>query len=329
MRLSILIISTIILFAVELLYFKIAGYYNIIDKPNHRSSHNKVTIRGGGIIFPVAILLYSLYAGFTYPYFLFGLLIISFVSFIDDISELSSKIRILFHLVAVTLLFYQTSVFSLPVYWILLASVFVIGTINAINFMDGINGITGGYGLIALATLYYINSSVALNFTSVNFLIVAISAVLVFNFFNFRTKAKCFAGDVGSVSLAFIIVFFITQLIMKTENINYLLLLLLYGLDAFTTIVFRIIRKENIFDAHRSHFYQFLANEKKIPHLTVSILYIVVQIIFNIIIIYFLHNSVMRDIIFLTGAFILFVLIRINFEGSELLFARDTRQLKN
>ncbi len=328
MRLSILIISTIILFAVELLYFKIAGYYNIIDKPNHRSSHNKVTIRGGGIIFPVAILLYSLYAGFTYPYFLFGLLIISFVSFIDDISELSSKIRILFHLVAVTLLFYQTSVFSLPVYWILLASVFVIGTINAINFMDGINGITGGYGLITLATLYYINSSVALNFTSVNFLIVAISAVLVFNFFNFRTKAKCFAGDVGSVSLAFIIVFFITQLVMKTENINYLLLLLLYGLDAFTTIIFRIIRKENILDAHRSHFYQFLANEKQMPHLAVSILYMIVQIIFNIMIIHYMHSSIIYGLLFLIGAFILFVLIRINFEGSKLLFTQDAQYLK-
>lgn len=320
MSLSILIISIIILFGTELLYFKIADHYNIIDKPNHRSSHTQITIRGGGIIFTVALLIYSFYAGLNYPWFLLGLLLISLISFIDDISELSSKVRILFHLIAVALLFYQTGMFALPVYLILLALVFVIGTINAVNFMDGINGITGGYGLVALVTLYYVNSSI-ISFTSNGLLLIAILAVLVFNFFNFRTKAKCFAGDVGSVSLAFIILFFLLQLIIKTENLGYFVLLLFYGLDAVTTIIFRLIRKENIVKAHRSHFYQFLANEKKIPHVMVALIYTVVQVLINLIWITFLSGSNSKSALFIVFTTVIFVVIRFILEGPRRLLA--------
>jgi UDP-GlcNAc:undecaprenyl-phosphate GlcNAc-1-phosphate transferase len=319
MSLSILIISIIILFAAELLYFKIADYYNIIDKPNYRSSHTQITIRGGGIIFTAAILIFSFYASLNYPYFLLGLFLISLISFIDDISELSSKIRILFHLVAVALLFYQMDMFALPVYLILLALLFVIGTINAINFMDGINGITGGYALVALVTLYFINS--INSFTSTSLLIIAILAILVFNFFNFRKKAKCFAGDVGSVSLAFIILFFLLQLIIKTENTGYFVLLLLYGLDAVSTIIFRLIRKENIVEAHRSHFYQFLANERKMPHVVVALIYMVVQVVINLIWITFLSASNLKLTLFIVVATVIFVATRFLLEGSRRLLA--------
>jgi UDP-GlcNAc:undecaprenyl-phosphate GlcNAc-1-phosphate transferase len=164
--------------------------------------------------------------------------LISAISFIDDIKTIGNGIRISIHLVAVALLFYQLNMYNLPLYWIVIGLVVAIGTINAINFMDGINGITGSYGLITLASLYYINLFIV-NFTSADFLLIAILSVLVFNFFNFRAKAKCFAGDVGSISLAFIILFFLLQLIIKTNNFNYILLLLIYGLDTATTILFR------------------------------------------------------------------------------------------
>src|ERR1700754_280932 len=273
-----------ILFAIELAYFKIAFKYKIIDHPNHRSSHSKVTIRGGGIIFCIVLLLSPLYFGLEYGYFLVGLFLISLISFADDIKPISNRIRIVFHLTAVALLFTQLGIYHLTFYWILLAFVFVIGIINAINFMDGINGITGGFGLITLLTLYYINRNIV-SFTDSNFLILPILAVLVFDFFNFRKRAKCFAGDVGSVGLGFIVLFFLLQLMIKTNNLNYLLLLLVYGLDTGTTILFRIIRKENIFKAHRSHFYQFCANEKKIPHLVVAASYSVLQAVVNLIVI--------------------------------------------
>lgn len=322
MTLTILAVSLIILFTIELLYFKIANHYNIIDKPNHRSSHTAITIRGGGVIFPIALLLYSVVTGFSYPYFLAGLLTISFISFLDDIKELSSKIRIVFHLVAVALLFLQVGMFSFAFYWILLGLIFVIGTINAINFMDGINGITGGYGLITLLTLYYINLHVV-DFTDGSVLLISIVSVLVFDFFNFRTKAKCFAGDVGSVSLAFIIVFFLLQLIIKTGNPAYLLLLLLYGLDTATTIVFRLIRRENIFKAHRSHFYQYLVNEKKQPHLLVAILYLFFQGIINIVLILFFRGSILKALLFSIILLFVFVTMRVLVEGNKKLFKQS------
>ncbi len=317
-----IIITSIILFAIELLYFKIADHYNIIDKPNHRSSHTAITIRGGGVIFPIALLLYSVVTGFSYPYFLTGLLVISFISFLDDIKELSSKIRIVFHLVAVALIFLQVGMFLFAFYWILLGLIFVIGTINAINFMDGINGITGGYGLITLLTLYYINLRVV-NFTDGSVLLISIVSVLVFDFFNFRKKAKCFAGDVGSVSLAFIIVFFLLQLIIKTGNPAYLLLLLLYGLDTATTIVFRLIRRENIFKAHRSHFYQYLVNEKKQPHLLVATLYLFFQGIINILLILFFKVSILKALLFSIILLFVFVTMRVLVEGNKKLFKQS------
>jgi UDP-N-acetylmuramyl pentapeptide phosphotransferase/UDP-N-acetylglucosamine-1-phosphate transferase len=315
MSLLIVLITLIILFVIEMLYFKIADHYNIIDKPNHRSSHTNVTIRGGGIIFALALLIYPVYGRVVYPWFLAGLLLIAFISFIDDTKPLSSKFRIIFHLAAVAMLFIQLNLFALSFYWVILTFVFVIGTINAINFMDGINGITGAYGLVTLATLYYINSTS--QFTGQCFLLVAILSVLVFNFFNFRTKAKCFAGDVGSVSLAFIIVFFILQLILKTQNVSYILLLLVYGLDACTTIIFRLIRKENIAEAHRSHFYQFWANEKKMPHLIVSGIYGLSQLLINIAILTFIPHSLFIAGLFIIVSAILFVLLRWYTEGKK------------
>ncbi|MES2427322.1 MAG: glycosyltransferase family 4 protein [Bacteroidota bacterium] len=318
-----LLIFFVIFFALELTYFKIADRYNIVDHPNHRSSHTNITIRGGGIIFSIALLLWSLYTGWQYSWFLSGLFLISLISFIDDVNTVSNRIRIIFHLAAVALLFYQLGVYNLPLYWILLAFIFVIGTINAINFMDGINGITGGYGLIALLTLYYINKF-NIAFTEEKYLLMAIIAILVFNFFNFRKKAKCFAGDVGSVSLAFIILFFLLQLMIKTGSINYLLLLLVYGLDAVTTIAFRILRKENVFEAHRSHYYQFLANERKVPHLLVAALYMLVQVIVNVLLVCYLSQGIIYLVAFIFIAAIIFLLIRFKMEGRQRLLTPRT-----
>lgn len=319
MNLLLTLIFFSILFTLEFIYFKIADKYNIIDHPNHRSSHTKVTIRGGGIIFTIGFLLGSFYVGWEYVYFLTGLLFISFISFVDDVKPARKRVRIVIHLISVGLLFYQLGMYTLPFYWVLLGFVFVIGTINAINFMDGINGITGGYTLITLLTLYYINKYIIL-FTDENYLIIVITAVMVFNFFNFRKKAMCFAGDVGSVSIAFIILFFLLQLIIKTNNLNYILLLLVYGLDTATTILFRIIRKENIVEAHRDHFYQFLVNERKMPHVAISGLYMLLQAIINVFLINFFPKSVVTLIIVIVFTIAMFISIRVVTEGRGRLF---------
>ncbi|HEY8928024.1 MAG TPA: UDP-GlcNAc--UDP-phosphate GlcNAc-1-phosphate transferase [Mucilaginibacter sp.] len=314
MNILLLLLFFLILFALELIYFQIADRYNIIDQPNHRSSHTKVTIRGGGIIFSLSLLIAPLYFGWEYNYFLAGLFLISLISFIDDVRPIRKRVRITIHLIAVALLFRQLNVYHLEYYWIIFGFVLFIGTINAINFMDGINGITGGYSLVALLTLFYINRFY-IPFTDENPLIIGIIAVLVFNFFNFRQKAKCFAGDVGSVSIAFIILFFIFKLILKTGDLNYLLLLLIYGLDSTTTIIFRVIRKENIFEAHRRHLYQFLVNEKKMPHLLVAAIYMLAQALLNAGLLLVLSKSSLNFPLALVIATLLFVLLRLKMEG--------------
>lgn len=315
----------ILLFILELLYFRIANHYNIIDKPNERSSHTSITLRGGGIIFPLAAVLFYIFFGFQYPYFLMGLSAIAIISFLDDLHTLNNKIRIIIHLIAVALLFYQWDLFTLPWYWIIIIAIVVIGTINAYNFMDGINGITGSYSLLTIASLYYINQNVV-SFTSSDLLLLIGLSLLVFNYFNFRSKAKCFAGDVGSVSIAFIIIFLIGQLILETQNLLYFFLLLIYGLDAVSTILFRLIRKENIFKAHRSHFYQHLANERKWSHLAVSGLYAVLQLAVNALLIVLsaelsgFEESMYKLLGIALIAGLLFILIRILIEGKNRLF---------
>ena len=271
----------------ELLYFYIAAKYNIIDQPNKRSSHSDVTLRGGGILFPVAVVCYASYAGFEYPNFLLGLLCISFISFWDDVNPASSKLRIVFHLMAVTFLFFELQMFQFPFWMVIIAYILVIGTINAYNFMDGINGITGVYSLTLVLTLLWLNQSI--EFINSNILIITSLALLVFLYFNFRHKARCFAGDVGSVSMAFIVIFALVTLMLQTNEFLYVLLLGVYGVDTVLTIFLRLFNRENIFEAHRSHTYQILSNERQISHRIVALIYAFLQIAVNIVVVYIIQ----------------------------------------
>ncbi|PWN61870.1 MraY family glycosyltransferase [Chryseobacterium viscerum] len=276
----------ILLFFAELIYFKIADKFNIIDKPNHRSAHTQITLRGGGIIFPIAFILFCIFnlseAIKDYWSFGLGLLAICAISFIDDVKTLSNKIRISIHLIAVILVLYFAGTFSLMPFWIWpVLFIMIIGALNAYNFMDGINGMTGLYSLVTLCFLIYINNDIV-QFTDNNFIYYPALACIVFLFFNFRKKAKCFAGDVGSMGIGFWVIGLITLLIMKTQDYKYILLLSVYGIEVVLTIVERILLKENIFEAHRRHLYQLFANEKKVSHLLISFVYSFFQLIINI-----------------------------------------------
>ncbi len=264
----------------ELVYFRIADRFNIIDKPNQRSSHTHITLRGGGIIFLFAVWLYSAFFGLTYPWFILGLTLIGLVSFIDDIHSVPNSVRLVVQFAAMFLMFYNWGILNLQDWWIIiLGLILCVGIINAYNFMDGINGITGGYSLAVLVPLLFINRSV--HFLDENLLVVTMLATSVFCFFNFRKKAKCFAGDVGSVTMAFIIVFAVGKLILLTGDFTYIMLLAVYGVDSVLTIVHRILLHENLGEAHRKHAYQLLANELKIPHTTVSMIYMFMQLVIS------------------------------------------------
>lgn len=284
------LVAFLLLFLTELFYFCIADKCNIIDKPNERSSHTRITLRGGGSIFYAGVLFYFLISEFEYPWFMLGLTLITLISFIDDIQSVSQKIRLAIHFSAMILVFYQWGLFEYPIWIILITLIICTGIINVYNFMDGINGITGGYSLLLLVSLAYINKKVS-PFVDIDLIYYLILSVLVFNFFNFRKQAKCFAGDVGSVSIAFIVLFLIGKLIIQTGNFSWIILLAVYGVDSVLTIVHRLMLHENIGLPHRKHLYQIMANELRIPHLVVATIYMAVQGLIIIGFIYFYKYS--------------------------------------
>lgn len=303
-----LIIIAAILIVIELLYFRIANHFNIIDKPNLRSSHTHITLRGGGIIFLASIWIYSLFFGMTYPWFMVGLTAICAISFIDDIHSIPNRIRLLVHFAAMVLMFQQWNILTAENWWqIIPALILCTGIINAYNFMDGINGITGAYSVAVLVPLMIVNHE--LNFIDSQLLSVALIGVLVFCLFNFRKRARCFAGDVGSVGIAFVLVFALGALIITSGQLWFLIFLAVYGVDAILTICHRLMLHENIFEAHRKHVYQLMANELKIPHTVVSFIYLALQLIISLGAIWLPINKwayFVGVIAILTAAYILF-----------------------
>lgn len=274
-----LIIAALLLVA-ELVYFRIADHFNIIDKPNQRSSHTKVTLLGGGIIFLFGAWLWAAFFGLQYPWFMIGLTLIALVSFIDDVHSVSNKVRLLVQFLAMFLMFHELGILQWNMWWmVLIAWIVCVGITNAYNFMDGINGITGAYSLAVLLPLIYVNSRTP--FIDMPLLVVSTLAVLVFCFFNFRKKAKCFAGDVGAVGIAFILIFALGKLVVMENDLTYIVFFTVYGVDSVLTICHRILLHEHLGEAHRKHAYQLMANELKIPHVVVSTLYMVMQLLIS------------------------------------------------
>lgn len=290
------ILIFLILFLLELFYFNIAEKYKVIDHPNERSSHQILTIRGGGIIFPIAIILTLFFVKNALVLLIPAVLLIGMVSFWDDVKNVPNYIRFLIHTLAVTMLLENMNAFRLwPLWIIILTFILIIGVINAFNFMDGINGITGIYSLVMLASLLFVNQK--FNFINKFFIIIPLIACLVFLVFNFRKKAKCFAGDVGSVSIGFWTATLLLIVIATTGDFKYILFLSVYGVDTVLTILHRLILKQNIFKAHRMHLFQYLVNEREFPHLTVATIYGVLQIGINLFVLKTNYNFIVTFLI--------------------------------
>ena len=265
---------------IELLYFKVADQYNIIDKPNSRSSHTSITLRGGGIIFPIAIII-AFFMGYVSWSVMLAVVLVAVVSFIDDIKPLSQLPRFLSHIIAAILIFYQLDLFSENLWILPILFFMLIGWVNAFNFMDGINGITVLYALTAIISF----SLLPLNQLQLPLLISIGLSCVVFGIFNVRKKAKTFAGDVGSISMALFLGYFMMKTIIESGQLSFLLFFSIYGIDAAITIFYRIKKGENIFQPHRSHLYQYLANEIGFSHVLVSCIYAIIQLVINLILI--------------------------------------------
>lgn len=273
------VVLTVLLVGVEFLYFYIADRCDIIDKPNERSSHSKVVLRGGGIIFTIGLWIWGVLFGFSYPWFLVSVTIAAGISFIDDIHSLPDSKRLVVQFVAMALMFYQLDILHLEMWWIVAVAIVVcVGASNIINFMDGVNGITGAYAMASLIPLFLMNCS--MRFVDESLILTVAIADIVFCVFNFRPKgeAKCFAGDVGSIGIAYILLFLIGILVLKTADVTYLIFLLVYGVDGCMTIGHRIILREHLGEAHRKHAYQLMANELQIGHVKVSLFYSLLQL---------------------------------------------------
>lgn len=307
------IIAAILLIA-ELVYFKIADHFNIIDKPNERSSHSTIVLRGGGIIFSLSMIVWAVMmvvqGNDIRPYlpFLCGLVMICLVSFWDDIHSLPDSVRMVVQIVSTLLMFWSVGLYAAFDSWVWMVVVaavalfFCVGATNIINFMDGINGITAGYAFAMLLPMLLLNRD--MSFVEELYLVVAIIGVLVFSIFNFRPKgkAKCFAGDVGSIGIAFIILFALGRLMLLTKDVTYIVFFLVYGIDGSLTIFHRILLHENLGQAHRKHAYQLMANELKMSHVVVSLLYMAMQLVVSLGFIYLCPDTVLAHWIYLVVA---------------------------
>ena len=297
------IVIAILLLVAELVYFRIADKYNIIDKPNERSSHKTIVLRGGGIIFTIGLWIWSIVFGFQYPWLLAGVTLAAGISFVDDIHSLPDSLRLVVQLTAMFLVFQEIGLLHWDMWLIIpIALIAAVGGTNIFNFMDGVNGITAGYSLAMLIPMTMANRSMA--FVEESYMIVAIIGVLVFSMFNFRPrgKAKCFAGDVGSIGMALILVFCVGRLMLFTGDITWIVLFLVYGVDGVLTICHRIMLHENLGQAHRKHAYQLMANELKMSHVIVSLIYMGVQLAVSLGFIYLIPNTIVAHWIYLVTA---------------------------
>ena len=273
----------VFLLLISFFYLKIAEKYNIIDQPNLRSSHSESVIRGGGIIIFISLLAGAINEQEINLYFYCGAVVIAVIGFLDDLFTVSRFVRLSAHLVAIAFLSLSVEL-NMPMGLIPILVIFGVGVINAYNFMDGINGISGFYGIVFLLTAFFINHTIV-GFIPDSYLIFPLVSILVFGLYNFRTDARMFMGDVGSTTIAYLKLYIIALLISTTGDWSFVLLMTVYGIDSCFTIVLRLIRKENIFDAHRSHLYQILANEIGMNHLLVAFIYSMLQIVVNLVIV--------------------------------------------
>ena len=321
---KIYLLILLVLGALSFIYLKLAIKFKIIDKPNQRSSHTKITVRGGGIIFPIAILLFFFLNDYEYPYFVLGVFLISFVSFLDDIYTLSSKVRFPFQFLAIFLILYQLDVQIIPLYISIPFLILGVGVINMFNFMDGINGITGIYSLVVLSGMYFINSNEQL--VNEDLILFSGLSLIVFGFYNFRKKALFFAGDIGSIAIGMLLFFIGFLLALKLSSPLILLLILVYGADTGCTVLFRVLyTKESILDPHRHHIYQKLVDVSKMSHLKVSIIYGAIQLIVNWVVFKTYKLDISNQLLISLGLILVFIISYILLFR----FLRKQEQLKN
>ena len=287
------ILSAFALVALELFYFFLAKKFHIVDRPNERSSHHRVVLLGAGVIFYLAVLFYSLThfssslcaAGMPHLLgFLIGISALAIISYVDDLHPLPSWLRLITQLAAVVVTFWG-DIFAIEIWQLLLLVVLFTGILNVYNFMDGINGMLAAYSLVVVGTMGYIDLFV-IPFVDIELIATIMIAILIFGFFNFRTKARCFSGDVGSITMGLIVLFLLVRYVKALPetgvSVSILCLISVFLADGLLTVAMRFLSGRNFFVANREHAYETMVNELKIPHLYVATGYALLQLVINI-----------------------------------------------
>lgn len=293
-----------------LIVYRIAPSIRLIDMPNDRSSHAMPTPRGGGVgIWVIAVVAVGIMTKSIVFTFLVGF--VGGVGILEDIFHLPVKIRLLLYLilssVAVLMFFDFPAPYIISAILFLFWTIFIAGTLNIYNFMDGIDGIAGITGIVGFG-LMGCTSQVIFNETQVALISILLAAAcLGFLIFNFP-KAKIFMGDVGSVLLGFM--FAVMVLILSKTFLDFVCLssfLFMFYADEAITCCLRLKSKENLLRAHRGHFYQILSNDRGIPHWKVSVLYGVCQLIVGFGVLRLRPFGLSAVLIFVVTCFVLYM----------------------
>ena len=267
------IVLLIALMAVELLYMRFARAIGAVSACHERDSHHRPTVIGGGIVFYVAAVVAVLMAAPVNWWLFGGLTALATISFADDLRPQSVPLRLAVQAVAVGAVLHAS---GCSLWWLVPALAFV----NACNFMDGINGLAAGYNLLLMVTLLVAQHLLGQQYNALT--ICTLAACMVFTFFNFRTRSRCFAGDVGSITAAAIALYLLAELMTAYGSLRFVAFVAVYGVDAALTIAHRILLRRPIWRAHRMHLYQILSNEVGLPHLLTASIYVGVQLLINV-----------------------------------------------
>jgi UDP-N-acetylmuramyl pentapeptide phosphotransferase/UDP-N-acetylglucosamine-1-phosphate transferase len=266
----------------------------ILDHPNERSSHIVPTPRGGGLAIVILVLAPGLWSGIQVGatrslIYILGAAIIAWLGWRDDLHSLSPRVRFVVEGIVAAISIFGLGYFKavtipmfgelqLGVIGVAITFLWIIGLTNAYNFMDGIDGMAGGVALSAGIGWMWLASNTRNAFAF--WIALAITASSLGFLGHNWPPAKIFMGDVGSTFLGYS--FAVLPLISSDQGGDALLLgtLLMWTIimDAGVTFIGRLLRRENVFAAHRSHLYQRLviAGYK---HETISLLYIVLTLL--------------------------------------------------
>jgi Fuc2NAc and GlcNAc transferase len=285
---------------------------SLVDHPNERSSHNIVTPKGGGIGILVAFVFCSLYTKISY-WFWVPAVGVSVLGFLTDRFDILPQVRLVLQFIAGLIVIIgldrlSTSVLK-EIALITFFIVFVVGTANFYNFMDGINGIAAVTSIIGYTLLGFSAHISGFNtaYVALAFCIsLACAGFLPLNIPN----AKVFMGDVGSILLGFVFAGIVVK-ISRTflDFITYAAFLFPFYADELTTMWIRIRDGERLSQPHRRHLYQLLANERGIAHWKVSAGYGIFQLFVGMNVLMLRSFGVFVVSFFITACFAGFVLL--------------------